>query len=55
MFFAAKGIHYAITDMVRLTKIDPSPYDRKDDNKKEQPENCIFSSLLQLLLCNTNP
>ena len=37
VFFAAKGIRYAITDVVRLTKIDPAQYEPINKNE-ERPE-----------------
>jgi hypothetical protein len=38
-FFAAvKGIHYALTDLVRLTELDAEQFSPKDREVKKQPE-----------------
>ena len=42
IFFAAKGIRYAITDIVQLTKLDAFDCDSKDQNKDEQPEDSKY-------------
>ena len=47
LFFATKGIRYAMTDVVRLTEIDPYQYDFQHE-RKEQPEDCIVSIHPQL-------
>lgn len=41
-FFAVKGIHYALSDIVRLTEIDPYQYEPKKQ-KEDHPEDSIKS------------
>ena len=44
IFFAAQGIRYAISDMVRLTEIDPYQYEPRN-KKDDQPEDCMSNDM----------
>ena len=39
LFITAKGISYAINDIVRLTAIEPLQ-DERDESQQAQPEDC---------------
>ena len=43
LFFAAKGIRYAIEDLVRLSEIDPYQFEPKD--KDQRLEDSMYKAL----------
>lgn len=45
LFFAARGVRYAITDIVNITKIDSSQLDSKQATENaEDSESCLKNS-----------
>jgi hypothetical protein len=50
VFFAARGIRYAIKDITQLTKIDPDQYESQSKLTGEQPEDSR-STMQSLILC----
>ena len=43
IFFAAKGIRYAINDTVRLTRLDPLQHEPKKKQKEHRPEDGMYN------------
>ena len=54
-FVAAKGIKYALTDIVRLTELDPAQYPANDKHYNKHPEELIDVKTLKTLCMSPNP
>lgn len=54
---AAKGIHHALTDMVRLTELDPAQFPADDHHRHhgKHPDECVDLRTLRTLCMSPNP